>query len=174
MLRTASAILVIVSLCFVAGCRAKRAEVEKVRRELEQARAELKVLREQKPAENGQGSRKEPYIEELEQLLILRSKSALTEEEFLDRKRAVLEELVPRPLEETEKRLRDLDALKKQSAITPSEARLAKVKLLRRPVRVLDLKEDVDRARALMEDQVITPAEHRALKGQILRIGAGK
>jgi hypothetical protein len=174
MLRIACAGLVIVSLCFVAGCRARRAEVEKLRRELEDARAELKALREQKPAENGQGARKEPYIEELEELLALKSNKALTEEEFLDRKRAVLEELIPRPLEETDKRLRDLDALRKQSAITPSEARKAKAKLLKRPVRVADLKEDVERARALMVDQVITPTEHRALKGQILQLGADK
>jgi hypothetical protein len=126
------------------------------------------------PVENGPGLRKESYIVELEQLLLLRSKNALTEEEFLERKRAVLGDLVPRSLEETEKHLRDLDALRKQSAITPGQARTAKANLLKRPVRVADLKEDVERARALMEDQVITPTEHRTLRARILQFAGGK
>jgi hypothetical protein len=86
----------------------------------------------------------------------------------------VLGDLVPRSLEETEKHLRDLDALRKQSAITPGQARTAKANLLKRPVRVADLKEDVERARALMEDQVITPTEHRTLRARILQFAGGK
>jgi hypothetical protein len=68
MWRTACAGLGIVSLSFLAGCGANRAEVDKLKQELADARAELIASRTKQPAGNLPDARKKRTEEEKRQL----------------------------------------------------------------------------------------------------------
>jgi len=149
------------------GCGdASRAELEKVKAELAEAKAKLKSL----PAEKTPG-----YLDELERLEALRAKGVLTQEEFETKKKATLG-TSPRPeqplssMDELSKQLRIVHGLYDKGIITNLEKDQKKGKLIAGPLSLLDLKKDLETVQGLYTDGVVTNLERDALKKQLLEM----
>jgi hypothetical protein len=164
-----------------AGCGAdSRAEIDKLKSQLAEARAELTAL---------QTQAKQGYLEELERLDALRSKGSLTQEEFEARKKVVLQEEAeakkkaaqppadkPRPnsIEDLAKQLRMLQALSTSFTISQGDWQKKKALILQNTLGVNDLKKDLELVQALQNEFTITQAESDLLKKRLLGIDQAK
>ena len=154
-----------------AGCAdPKRVELEQLKAELAEARAELKALK----AEQQQG-----YLDELERLDGLRTKGILTPEEFEAKKKAVLAARPPHratasPMDELAKQLRTLQTLYSNNTITNLERDRKKSQLIAGPLSLTDLKKDLETVQVLYNENVITNLERDTLKKRLLEMEPAK
>ncbi len=179
MSRKSCAVLGVVLLLCAAGCPAERAETEKLRAELAEARAEIKSLRDQQPAyQRGVDT----LVDQLERLEALKRKGALTEEEFLAQKRTLLATPAPRPapapapqvkgpppLKELDRQLRELNGLWNKSAINGTEYADAKANILKLQFRVESLSGDLDKVYTLWNQSILNSNEYAGLKQRVLQ-----
>jgi hypothetical protein len=153
------------------GCRdSEHADLEKVKAELAEARAELKVLK----AEQQQG-----YLDELERLAALRTKGVLTQEEFESKKKAALggrpkQGPPPSPMDELAKQLRTTQMLFSNNTITNVERDNRKRQLIAGPLSLTDLKKDLETVQTLFGENVITNVERDTLKKRLLEMDSIK
>jgi Short C-terminal domain len=119
-------------------------------------------------------TRKASYLDELERLETLKTKGAITQQEF-DAKKQQLLAAVPPPsaskgsdMDELDKLLRNAHALFNSSVITPSEYQTKKQQYLQRKVTVGNLTKDLEKAQQLFNESILTPTEYQTLKQQIL------
>ena len=170
-----------VSLSLVTGCgSSQRVEIQRLQAELVKTQAELAAARVVMESTRSAVPR---YLEELERLDVLRTKSAITTEEFEAKKRELLgaasaskSETSAAPVSMTElaQQLRTLGTLYNTSAITQSEHQSKKTILLRQRVSPIDLKVDVETARTLYSQSIINQQEYEVLKRNLLELDAAK
>jgi multidrug resistance efflux pump len=153
------------------GCRkSEHAELETVKGELAEARAELKLL---------QSEQRHGYLDELERLAALRAKGVLTEEEFESKKKAALAERPkqghPRSsMDELARQLRLTQTLFNNSTITNLERDNRKGRLIEGPLSLTDLKKDLETVQKLFNEGVITNYERDTLKTRLLKMESAK
>jgi hypothetical protein len=155
-----------------AGCGAvDQAELARTKAELEEARAEIRALKaamQEKPAKSG-------YLDELERLEALRSKGALTPEEFQAKKKAVLDKKaepkpVASPFDDLDKELRVLHGLFNNGIINNLEWAAKKQQLLKKPLSTTNLAKDLEKGKGLFDNGIINNLEWDALKKRLLAL----
>ena len=173
------AISLLLSLVFGCGS-SQRVEIQRLQAELAKTQAELTAAR---VALDTTRSGVPRYLEELERLDVLRTKSAITSEEFEAKKRELLgaaaaskseTTAAPVSMNELAGQLRTLGTLFNTSAITQTEHQSKKAILLRQRVSPIDLKVDLEMARTLFNQSVIIQQEYELLKRNLLELDAAK
>jgi hypothetical protein len=116
-------------------------------------------------------ARKTSYLEELERLETLRSKGALTQQEFDAKKQQLLAAPAPGKggdVDELDKLLRDVQALYNRNTITLPDYNAKKQQYLQRKITVVNLTKDLQKGEKLYNDNILTLPEWQALKQQLL------
>jgi len=155
----------------VVGCgQAERNEIEKLRRELEQTRAELVAQR--------NTARASSYLDELERLEALREKNVLSQVEFNARKEAVMKSLEHKPatapagsgntMTDVAEQLRNVNSLYQKSTINNLDRDKAKKNLIAKPLVVTNMAKDLELVAALYQESVINNLERDELKKKLL------
>lgn len=163
----------------VGGCdrtSALRAELARTNAELQKARAEIVTLKaELVSVDASQVS--QSYLQELEKLAELQKKDVITSEEFDARKQAILasQRNIARVraksgMEELANQLTSLHQLYNASTINVQERDAKKVQLLQQDLVPTDLPKDLERAKGLYNQSIITSAEFDILKKKLLGI----
>lgn len=176
MTRFAGYIMLIVAVALIGCDGSSRVEVARMRAELDATRVELAKVRAELNASAAESPR---YLDELERLDSLRSKGALSEEEFEAKKRTLLNTpTIPKPadpvaalsIKEVSAELRTLQSLFQNSTITSQEHSNRKARLLAKPMRLTNLKADLEEIQKLFNETAITNQEQAQLKQTILML----
>jgi hypothetical protein len=152
------------------GCRpADKAELDKLKAELAETRAELNSLK----------GNKSGYIDELERLEALRAKGVLTAEEFAAKKKEALaiNAKTKQPLssmDELARQLHTLQGLYQSGTINNVELGEKKKQFIEGPLHLTDLKKDLETAQSLYQEGTITNVDFAALKKRLLAVEPGK
>ena len=173
-----SAIILVVG---IAGCGGSASmENARLRAELEATQARmLKVVAEAEAAK----AKTPAYLDELERLDALRSKGALTNEEFETKKQSLLstsapakptvpavEKPLPLTVKEIAAQLRTLQSLAQSNTLTIQEHNSKKTQLIAKPLRLEDFKADLEQVQQLFSESVISIQEYNQLKQKVLEI----
>jgi len=163
------------NLILVIGRIPDRAEIDKLRKELEATRAELQQLR------NQAQTRVPAYLEELERLEALMAKGAITSIEFGNRKAVIIAAMdrTPPPgsaptktntltMGEMVEQFRNVHALYQRGTITSVDRDEAKKKLIARQLNVTNMAKDLELVGRLYEDGVITSLDRDELKKKLI------
>ncbi len=152
-------------ICTIVGCGGvNRSELDHIKAELADARAELRSLK---------TAQQVSLAQELERLDLLRQKGALTEDEFAAMKsRLLATEVRPKPpansMAELGEQLQALHELYNKSAINNLERDAKKQQLISGPLLATDLKSDLETIQKLYNTSVINNLEFAQLKQRIL------
>jgi hypothetical protein len=114
------------------------------------------------------------YLDELERLEVLKTKGAITQQEF-DAKKQQLLAAAPPPvpsksgdIDELDKLLRDVYALYNKSTITGVEYQSKKQQYLQRPITVTNLTKDLEKVQKLYDENILVGTEYQTLKQKVL------